>query len=264
LDLANLFKEIQQYDKAAAAISKVLDAEPSSLQARILRANLYQRMGAADKAIAEASEAVRLHPESAEAYSARASLYNLAEDYDKAIADADHAIRINPRDLDAYLQRGFAYVRRENYNRAIQDFSEAVKLNPGDAQPRQNRGFASARQGKYKEAAADLVQASRLDPKSPDVLNSLAWLLATCPDSTVRDGGKAVEYINQALQLDPNRWNIWDTRAAVSAENGDFKDAVSWEERCLERKDLSEIERRRVTERLALYRVGKPYREQPK
>ena len=77
------------------------------------------------------------------------------------------------------------------------------------------------------------------EPKSSAPFNSLAWLLATCPDSTVRDGGKAAGYIDQALELEPDRWTIWDTRAAVSAENGDFKDAITWEERCLNRKDLS-------------------------
>jgi hypothetical protein len=54
------------------------------------------------------------------------------------------------------------------------------------------------------------------EPKSSAPFNSLAWLLATCPDSTVRDGGKAAGYINQALELEPDRWTIWDTRAAVS------------------------------------------------
>jgi len=32
----------------------------------------------------------------------------------------------------------------------------------------------------------------------------LAWLLATCPDSAVRNGGKATDYVTQALQLNPN------------------------------------------------------------
>ena len=101
------------------------------------------------------------------------------------------------------------------------------------------------------------------EPKSSAPFNSLAWLLATCPDSTVRDGRKAAGYINQALELEPDRWTIWDTRAAVSAENGDFKDAITWEERCLNRKDLSTEERHRATKRLELYRAGKPYREEP-
>jgi len=92
----------------------------------------------------------------------------------------------------------------------------------------------------------------------------LAWLLATCPDPTIRDGAKATEYVERALQLAPDRWDIWDTRAAVFAENGEFENAVSWEERCLQRNDLSEEQQRRASERLSLYRSAKPYREEPK
>jgi len=92
----------------------------------------------------------------------------------------------------------------------------------------------------------------------------LAWLLATCPDSTVRNRAKATEYVSRALKLDPHQWHVWDTRAAVFAENGDFGNAVQWEERCLEQKDLSEAERGKVKERLAFYRARKPYREEPK
>ncbi len=108
-----------------------------------------------------------------------------------------------------------------------------------------------------------MLQATKVDPKSANAFNDLAWLLATCPDSAIRDGNKAIEYVNQALELDPNRWTLLDTRAAASAEKGDFKDAVTWEERCLQREDLPEDERPRATERLALYRAEKPYREQP-
>ena len=233
-----MYKEAKQYDKAESTISRVLDAEPGNLQARILRANLYHTLGAAHKAIAEASEAVRMHPDRAEAYSERAAAYNLAKQYQNAIADADRAIQINPRDFDACLQRGFAYLQLNNYYEAVGDLTEGLKL---------------------------LTSATRIKLTSSDasIFNALAWLLATCPDPSVRDGANATEYINRALQLVPDRWEIWDTRAAVSAENGDFQDAVSWEERCLERKDLSDAERSRATERLALYRAGKPYRQQP-
>jgi tetratricopeptide (TPR) repeat protein len=131
-----------------------------------------------------------------------------------------------------------------------------------------HRAAAFTKLGKYKEAVADLVEASELEGKAgifeapaADVLNSLAWLLATCPDSAVRNGEKATEYVSRALQHDPNRWQIWDTRAAVFAENGDFGNAVQWQERCLERKDLSEADRARLEERLALYRAEKPCRQ---
>ncbi len=105
--------------------------------------------------------------------------------------------------------------------------TEGIKLTPTDEIAWLNRGSAFAKQRKYKEALDDFFQASTRKPGSAQAFNSVAWLLATCPDSTIRDGNKATDYITQALQLEPDRWTIWDTCAAVFAENGDFESAVS-------------------------------------
>jgi tetratricopeptide (TPR) repeat protein len=195
-------------------------------------------------------------------------LHNLKDDYQKAIADANRAIQIDPRNIapciDAYFARGFAHLRLKDYEQAVLDLTAGLKLDPKDRTALLHRAAAFVYLGKYNEAVADLRQASKLDSKSTDAFNGLAWLLATCPDPSVRNGGKATEYISRALQRDPNQWKLWDTRAAVFAENGDFGNAVLCEGRCLERKDLSEAERHRATERLALYRARKPYREEPK
>lgn len=232
--LARLFEETREYDKAIGIWSNVLEFEPTNLSARFMRARLYALVGAHDKAMADASELIRQHPNRAAGYTLRAGFYNDKHDYQKAIADGNRALQIEPRNIaacsDAHLVRAGAFLYLKRYNQAVADLLEAVKV----------------------------------DPKSTDAFNSLAWLLATCPDSTVRNGTKATEYISRALQLDPNKWALWDTRAAVFAENGDFENAAKWEERCLQRKDLSEAERHKATERLALYRARKPYREEPK
>ena len=232
-DLAKLLQKTRQYDKAIATWSKVLELEPTNLAGRMLRAHVYALVGADDKAMADASEIIRQHPNRPEGYTLRAGLYNRKHDYQKAIADANRALQIAPHNIDAcvdaYYARAAAFVYMKRYNQAVADLLDAVKV----------------------------------DAKS-DTLNSVAWLLATCPDSSARNGTKATEYITRALKIDPNNWTLWDTRAAVFAENGDFENAASWEERCLQRKDLSAAERHRVTERLALYRARKAYREEPK
>src|SRR5262249_53061213 len=155
-------------------------------------------------------------------------------DYQKAIADANRAIQIDPRNtascIDAYLARGLAQLSLEHYDQAVLDFRAALKLDPKDINALLNRGTAFIKLGKFKEGVADLAEAGKLDPQSIDASHRLAWLLATCPDATIRNGREATEYINRALKLDPNQWKVWDTRAAVFAENGDFENAASWEE----------------------------------
>ena len=90
-----------------------------------------------------------------------------------------------------------------------------------------------------------------------DTMNSLAWLLATCPDERVRDGAKAVRLSEQALRPDPNNANKLDTLAAALAAAGRFRDAVSTQEKAA--RLTTDDARPRYLERVELYRANKPY-----
>lgn len=122
------------------------------------------------------------------------------------------------------------------------------------------RARAFIAQRDYRRAEADLREARELAPHDADVLNNLAWLRATCPDDSERDGKAAVDAATQACAL--TKWkNIHelDTLAAAYAEAGDFDRAVNFEKRAL--SGFSGQPRKDAEARLALYREHKPYHE---
>ena len=60
------------------------------------------------------------------------------------------------------------------------------------------------------------------------MLDELAWLLATYPDSKSRDGAEAVRLAERACDLTERRiLALLDTLAAAYAETGDFPRAIS-------------------------------------
>jgi tetratricopeptide (TPR) repeat protein len=79
--------------------------------------------------------------------------------------------------------------------------------------------------------AADAVplyeKALGIDPESVMPMNNLAWILATCPDPSLRDGRKAVELATDAVRRSGDNEPVYlRTLAAAYGEAGDFQEAI--------------------------------------
>jgi hypothetical protein len=104
----------------------------------------------------------------------------------------------------------------------------------------------------------------QIKPDSPDVLNNLAWLLATCPDAHIRDGVQAVKYAGRACDLTHYGMTTFvGTLAAAYAEAGRYDDAVATAQKaCALATAAGERELLEKNQQLlALYRAHRPYHE---
>lgn len=61
-------------------------------------------------------------------------------------------------------------------------------------------------------------------------MNNLAWLLATCPDASLRDGKRAVQLLEPVMDQSVQ---MLDTLAAAHAETGNFAQAISLQRRAI-------------------------------
>jgi len=129
--------------------------------------------------------------------------------------------------------------------------------------------LAHVRDGAYGAAVQAYEEAIRMRPESTDIArsrprrwvqNNLAWLLATAPDSAVRDGPRALALAEQLVAWKRDDRAYLDTYAAAYAELGRFDDAVKTQRRALDglgRGALRDDYRRH----LKSYEEGKPWRE---
>jgi tetratricopeptide (TPR) repeat protein len=249
------------YDQAIAAFTEAIRLEPRRSAFHARRGDTRCAQGAYQKAIADYTEAIRLDPRNDDAYNGRGDAYRDQRDYDRAIADYTEAIRLFPNNGAYHRNRGVAHSGKGAYDTAIEDFTTSIRLVPGDAEVYLRRANAYDNMGDYAKVMDDFSDAILLEPRDGGAWNSLAWLLATCPDAKVRDGPKAVEYATRACEL--SSWkgaNHLDTLAAAYAEVGKFDEAVRWQEKALDLPGWAGPSRERARQRLALYREGKPYR----
>jgi hypothetical protein len=120
------------------------------------------------------------------------------------------------------------------------------------------------RNGDFAGAIAQYRRALETHPNLPDLLNNLAWLLATCPDPSARNGREAVEFSEKACRITHyNTTALVGTLGAAYAEAGRFTDACETAQKaCLlaaEVEDDNLLKRNR--ELLELYRTGRPFHQ---
>lgn len=115
-------------------------------------------------------------------------------------------------------------------------------------------------EGRYSEAIEVIEEGLASKQDNAYLHNNKAWILATCPDDTVRNGELAVVHATKACDL--TNWSNFayvDTVAAAYAESGDFELAVKWQEEAIRLGGGSYSQD--FQKRLRLFKAEKPYRE---
>jgi hypothetical protein len=130
-------------------------------------------------------------------------------------------------------------------------------------------GLALAAKGQYVDAIRAYEEAIRMRPESGDVArsrarrwaqNNLAWLLATAPDSAVRDGPRALALAEALVAWKADDAAYLDTYAAAHAEVGRFDDAVRTQHTALSGLGRGAL-RDEYERHLKSYEDSKPWRE---
>jgi len=286
-------------DRAAAEAIKAVEADPSSAAARGFHSLALNALGRDEEAIKEAERAIELNPDDSAAHLDLA-ISAKRSDTQHAIAEARRAIDVGPENSSAYqLLMNFLF-ESDRYNECIELGREWLFVSPYDEAVHSALGVAMVQNGdlvsaarhvgyvmmlrpKYEQAHADLRQIllslarepdglQRLReiaanaPDSPRMLDELAWLLATYPDSKSRDGTEAVRLAERACDLTERRVPaLLDTLAAAYAETGDFPRAISVAEEALNRaRGSGDNDAVKLTESLlASLRHNLPYRQEP-
>jgi TPR repeat protein len=106
------------------------------------------------------------------------------------------------------------------------------------------------------------------DAADPNAKNNVAWILATDPDATYRDGVEAILLAKAACDVTKNANDMYvDTLAAAYAEVGDWEKANTFQELAIDTQQKTQQPNADLLtgyqDRLRLYRAHQPYRESP-
>lgn len=214
-----------------------------------------------DLALSDFSRVVELKPDYVNAWFNRGEIHYELGKFDAAVTDYSQAIELAPGDHDLHIRRGHAYFQLRDFQQALADYDQAVTSSPQDAEALVNRADANRSLGRWQAAADDYLQAIRLDSKSGRAYQGAAWLMATCPDSKMRNSELALRAAQQALELLGRQdFRGLDTMAAALANSGDFAKARETQAEAIRVAPPEKADS--LQKRLELYEQDRPFREQ--
>jgi tetratricopeptide (TPR) repeat protein len=290
--------ENDDLEPAFADVEQSLRLAPKDVPALLERAYLRQWRREPKQALADVNQAIALAPQNAYAYLERAVFGYNSKDYDNCLRDLDQAARLGSRSAVISICRGLIHLDKADNKTAVADFNEAIKIDPKHPDAYAGLALVYLRHGETKKALAVFDRAIEADPKGPDshgnravlylalgkydkavddlddvikaapnslrALKERAWILATCPDSDVRNGDQAVVSARSACDI--TGWRepqCLRTLAAAYAESGDFESAVQIQEKAIGALADTSREKREYGKVLDRYKAKKPYRHLP-
>lgn len=249
-------------EAAIKDFGQAIEKNPKDEVPYINRAAVFISQGKLDLALEDYARAIELNPKKAGNYQQRAVAQKMKGNVAAALADYNKALELDPKDVASLMGRGYLWYQQEKHKQAIDDFSAVLAIDPNSAAAYNNRGFNQQLVGDAKSALADYNKALELTPEYALCLQNKAWLLATSPDDSIRNGAEAVKCALVACEL--NKYRIpADVKAlaAAYAENQQFELAIGWQEKAIQ---LSSSDDRAIEEKvLELYKDKRPYRDMP-
>jgi Flp pilus assembly protein TadD len=211
------------------------------------------------EAVLEYREALRLHPEMSETWEDLGTALLNQHRFDEALAAFEQERQLKPESWRPAWKLGAVWLEKREFERARRLLASAAEMEGAGAEAFRSLASASQNSGHFREALAAWRRAHELDPGNLEAPLQLAFLLATCPDPSLRNGAEALALAQQVARARPDDVAALDALAAAQAELGQWDEALA-----SVRRALAIAEQKRIPELAALRERENRYaRQQP-
>jgi protein O-mannosyl-transferase len=261
-NLGLAFANQKRFDAAMVEYRKALENKPDNPMYRNNLGTALSACGRIEEAIVEFQTILKKHPNFALAHSNISVALADQDQFEEAIFHCASAMEIQPDNAETPNNLGEALTGRGQFSAAMALFQEALKIKPDHARARENLMRASQMLERAQKTLNQRREQIRLHSKDKALLNDTAWILATHPDASLRNGVEAVGLAQRAVELsDGKEPAILGTLAAAYAEVGQFAKAVQTAEKAIalateqNKQTLSDS----IKARVQLYKANKPF-----
>ena len=183
---------------------------------------------------------------------------------DEAISLLQSAVDLRPDNSPAHENLAKALLQKGRVTDALVHYRKLLELQPDNMEVHNIVGTILVQQGRVQEGVEEWQKVLSAEPDNGNAMSNLAWVFATSPDQSIRNGSKAVQLAEQAVRISGGRIAIlFRTLAAAYAENDRFVEAIQTAQRGIALAN-SQGNSGLATElqgSIALYQEGKPLRD---
>jgi tetratricopeptide (TPR) repeat protein len=251
-------------DEATAQLEQALKLNSRYAEAHYNLGKVLVGRGRLDEALTHFEQAVAIKPDYANAQHNLATLLMAQGRLTEAGDHYREALQVAPNDADTHYGLGNVLMGLGQFDEATTHYRKALEIKPDSALVHNALGVVATARGRFDEALAHYQQARRIQPNDTFVHYHLAWLRATCPNASLRNGTEAIEYARRADQLSGGgQPNVLGALAAAYAEAERFPEALTAAHKALNLalKQNNSSLAAAIQAHISLYEAGRPCRQ---
>ncbi len=184
--------------------------------------------------------------------------------FDEAQAHFRRAVELRPDLVQARYNLAVMLLRTGQTQEAISHLQQVLVAQPNNASAHSLLAQALVRAGRVQEAIDHYESARTIQPADVSTLRNLAWILATSPQASCRNGTKALELAQQADRLSGGtNPSILGALAAAYAETQRFDEAVATAQKALQLAlaQTNNPQADALRAQIKVYQAGSPFRD---
>jgi len=217
----------QRYGEAADEFRRALVTKPDSISARLYLGAVLTQTGDLQGAAAQFEDTLRLDPKNTIAHYNLAVLLANENKSGQAIIHLQSVVSLDPNDLSARFLLARQLLQSGRVDEALAAFSSVVQADPDNEDALLEQVRLLQRKNQYQEALASMEKGHARHPQRGRTSVLLAYLLATSPQLSLRDGARALG-LAQLVYKSTGAVNHGELVAQALGELGRCDEAAAW------------------------------------
>ena len=222
------------FAKAVAEFRKVTAAVPQVAMAHANLGAALFRQGDRVAATAAFERAFELDPADPVVLYGLGVMSHHAGGADAAERYYEQALERQPDYVLAHLELAHTLRNRGDHAGALEHYRAVVEIEPRRSVAQLGLAMALVKLERWTAVRDALLAAVDVLPDQPAFVHALARVHAAAPDTTVRDGRRALELLDQLVQGGQQDTDVGETIAMAMAALGEFKQAIRFQIQAIE------------------------------